>query len=558
MTRVVRSLLLALALTLALSVAPAAQAASPGVNLAGLGEVDDAINSGAKYARVFVWWANFQPQSSSQLQADVVAQWDVAVNRLVAAGVKPIFVVMGTPSWASGSSDGAVPPTNPQTYGDFMGRLAAHFRGRVAAYEIWNEPDETTFWHPAPDPAKYTALLTASYLAIKVADPTATVLVGGLTGNNYEFIESLYGNGAQGAFDGVAVHTDTACLDRGPESFYRDATGRIARFTFLGYRSVHDVMVAHGDVAKSIWMTELGWSSTTTTCQRGTWAGQKPAGVSEADQATFLKQAYHCLSFDPYVEVGAWFTVRDIPGDPLEEHRHYGLLRANGSQKPSWGAFTTFARNGDTLTGPCGDLEGPAITLRAPVENQKFNGSLMIAATVTDDAGVGIAKVTFRIDGNVIRHWAPSPGNVTHAVIDWQGARNVPVGTHTITVEALDRNRNKTSRSFKVKRVNSLAATLPTKLTTPKLKCTGRTCALSGRLTGPEWFSLDGNVQIEWQWKAANGRFKKMHGGLKKANKPFVFSQRLKRPGRWRVRVWYLGKPPLKKTAPRYVSFRVR
>ena len=55
--------------------------------------------------------------------------------------------------------------------------------------------------------------------------------------------------------------------------------GNVARFTFLGFRTVHDVMVANGDGAKPIWMTELGWTTTTTTCARGMWAGQKPSGV---------------------------------------------------------------------------------------------------------------------------------------------------------------------------------------------------------------------------------------------------------------------------------------
>jgi hypothetical protein len=547
-----------LALGAALLLAPAAHASTPGINLSGPANVADAVNSGASYARFFVRWPEFQPDSSAQFKADVAAQYDVAVNQLVAHGIKPIFVVMGAPAWANGSSDQAVPPSSPSTYAGFMTLLAAHFAGRVAAYEVWNEEDETIFWHPAPDAARYAALLKATYPAVKGADPTATVLVGGLTGNDYDFLEAIYANGGQGAFDAVAVHTDTACLDRGPMSFYRDPNGRIARFTFLGYRSVHDVMAAHGDGAKGIWMTELGWSSTTTTCERGTFAGQKPAGVSEADQATYLAQAYHCMAFDPYVQVGAWFTGRDEPTQPIEEHRHYGLLRGDGSTKPAWSAFTTVTSRGDTLSGPCGDFDAPVITVRAPIQGQRFLGSLLIKATATDGGGSGLGRITFLADGKVIRNFTAGLSDGGLVGIDWQGAKKLSLGAHKITVQALDLNGNTATRTIDVKRVKALKATLTTRLTTKKVSCTGRTCRLQGSLAGPEWVSLDGKVKVQWQWKAGRGKFTTIHSGLKSANKPFTFKQRLKRAGSWRVRVQYLGKAPLKKSASRYATFRVR
>ena len=88
--------------------------------------------------------------------------------------------------------------------------------------------------------------------------------------------------------------------------------------------------------------------------------------------------------------------------------------------------------------------------------------------------------------------------------------------------------------------------------------CQGRACTLSGNLKAPPLISRDGTIRIEWLWRAPNGRYQKIHGGLKKANKPFAFRQRLKRGGRWRVRVRYLNKAPLRGTSSSYVSFTVR
>jgi hypothetical protein len=259
-----------------LALAPAgAHAAAPGVNVSVLNpqSVSDVIASGSKYARFFMRWSEAEPTRGT---IDDTALWTYQqqFSRLDAAGVKPVLVLVDAPSWANGSSDRFVPPRNAADFGAFARAVAGRLRGKVAAYEIWNEPDATAFWHGGPpDVAKYTALLKASYPAIKAADPAALVVTGPTTGNNYDWVDGLYNNGAKGSFDAVGVHTDTACLDRGPDFFYRDG-GRIGQFAFLGYKSVHDVMAAHGDGGTPIWMTELGWSSTTKTCARGQWAGQ--------------------------------------------------------------------------------------------------------------------------------------------------------------------------------------------------------------------------------------------------------------------------------------------
>ncbi|HSD76395.1 MAG TPA: hypothetical protein VLA98_03290, partial [Solirubrobacteraceae bacterium] len=319
MTRVLpRLTLLAAVLALALPAATASALPVPGVNLSGYGagELDDAAAAGARVARVFVPWPAVEPARGSW-STGVLDGYAADAVRMQRRGMRPIFVLLQTPAWASGSSDPLEPPDDPGDFATFARRFAQRMHdalapvgGQVAGYEVWNEPDEGQFWRGGPQPARYAALLERAYPAIKAADPRAKVVLGPTTGNNYGWLEQLYGQGAGQSFDAVAVHTDTACLDRGPDAFYRDG-GRIARFTFLGYREVHATMAAHGDGAKPIWMTELGWSANSLTCSRGRWAGQKPAGVSEADQAAYLRQAFHCMASDPYVEYALWFNHRD-------------------------------------------------------------------------------------------------------------------------------------------------------------------------------------------------------------------------------------------------------
>jgi hypothetical protein len=64
-------------------------------------------------------------------------------------------------------------------------------------------------------------------------------------------------------------------------------------------------------------------------------------------------------------------------------------------------------------------------------------------------------------------------------------------------------------------------------------------------------------VRVYWQQKRGK-KWKTIHGGLKPANKPFRFSQKLKRSGQWRVRVKYVNVAPYKSSTATSKAFRVR
>jgi hypothetical protein len=57
--------------------------------------------------------------------------------------------------------------------------VAAHFKGRVDRYGIWNEPNWKSWLEPhASSPRIYRGLYKGAYAAIKRADPSAKVLIG--------------------------------------------------------------------------------------------------------------------------------------------------------------------------------------------------------------------------------------------------------------------------------------------------------------------------------------------------------------------------------------------
>jgi Glycosyl hydrolase catalytic core/Bacterial Ig domain len=573
-------LTLAVALLALVPLAGTAQAAEPGVNVASLSHdsIAEGLATGAKTIRLFASWQEMEPRSAADYpNGGNAADYDAAIRQINAAGAQPLFVVLNTPQWESGSGDPLVPPANPQDYADFIGKFAAHNKAlgfRIAGYEVWNEPDAETFWHAPIDPARYTALLKASFASIKAADPSATVVTGPTTGNNYTWIQQLYNNGAGGNFDVVSVHTDTACLDRGPDAFYRDPNGALAQFTFLGYRSVHDVMTANGDGAKPIWMSELGWSSTgggPTSCTRGQWAGQKPSGVTEAAQAQYLTQAYACMANDPYVQRADWFTFRDTSGNGVDELNHYGLVRTDGAPKPVLSAFKAVAAANGGGAAECGDFGAPSIRIIKPTPGQQFVDKLDLSAAATD-TGVGLARITFSYDNQPaeIRNFTANLLNNTPVgLAPWQGSGTLPLGPHTITVTALDKNGNTATASVQVTKValTALRSTLtPTvKFKSKKVKCTKkRVCSISGSMSRAAAAkkgavpSLGGKVAVEWQFRNKKGKWRKLVGGLKPANKAFTFKAKLKYKGKWRVRVVYQGQAPWKKVTSKWITFTVK
>lgn len=580
-----RTTLPSLAALLALLIPAGAHAATPGVNIADAPtpeRVQQALDTGAKTVRIFALWKDFEPAARGQYPsnpthdpglANLIATYDHAIQQLNAAGAKPLFVVTDAPAWASGSADPDVPPSDPADYGAFLQRFVAHNKavGDVLGYEVWNEPDENQSWHPSPDAARYAALLKAAYSGAKAGDPSATVVAGPMTGNDYPWLEQLYAQGAGGSFDAVAVHTDTACSVYGPDFFYRE-NGNIARYAFLGYRSVHDVMAAHGDGGKPIWMSELGWSSTgggPTSCQRGAWTGQKASGVSEADQASFLTHAYGCLANDPYVTQAAWFTLQDATTQPLDELDHYGLLRADGSAKPSLAAFRQVVAAGGGQATTCGDFEAPRLRVIEPTPGEQFVDRIDLQAAAEDNAGgVGLSRIGFTYDGGQkLANFADGLGwDKPVGLTPWYGSSKLSLGPHTIEVLAIDKNGNSVTQTIPVVKVATLKPTLlPTfKLRSAKVACRHRVCSISGALArgaaagAGATPTIGGHVAVQWELLNNKHTYRRLSGGLALASKPFAFRANLKRAGRWRVRVVYQGQAPWKKTATNYLYFKLR
>ena len=556
---------LVLTLTLTPAVTPAS-AATTGANLH-LSQMTPAHlaklqRAGAKWIRLFHGWSEIEPAAKGQYNGALLAQYKLAGQLAHAHGIKLDLVVLNTPMWANGGQSVAHPPTDPGHYADYVGMLVGHMGADLDAIEIWNEPDGEHFWLAPGDHAPgYVQLLRGAYAAAKAANPAVRVILGGMQGSDHQWLERVYAHGGGGSFDVVATHPDTACLVNGPYDFYREADGRLGRFSFLGYRAVRDVMVAHGDAGKPIIMTEIGWSTAKGLCERGDSAGLKNRGVTEAQQAAFLLQAHNCLAQTPYVESAWWFNYADLGTDENELHK-YGLLRHDLSEKPAWAAFTKVGTQGNTLQEECGDFHGPNLSVTSPGEGIVFADSLPIAVRAADRSGV--ARIQLDHGTTRIRSFTPGGGTFPADLsgkLDWQRARRLPDGAHTLTVTAIDRLGNASVRRVQLTKVHpSKLPKVRTRTTLSvrrlgglRVRATARVRALKpvARTTGKVRIAFEKYDPKRKRWVALHKYARPAKAGR------ITITRKVRSGGTWRVVARYARSAPLEPSSRRSPRLRL-
>ena len=109
---------------------------------------------------------------------------DQQVANARAKGVKVLGTITYTPDFARHPDC----PDQPCAGSDHVRRLrplsakvAARYKGKVNAWEIWNEPNETCFETEAESRRLHARLLNLTYGAIKQVNIYVTVILGGLS-----------------------------------------------------------------------------------------------------------------------------------------------------------------------------------------------------------------------------------------------------------------------------------------------------------------------------------------------------------------------------------------
>jgi hypothetical protein len=327
-------------------------------------DLDAIAASGAKWFAFDLDWNHIQYDGPNNWH------WNAATDRLVLAARARGLTLMGmaaySPPWARGPecppNELHCLPRNPNDYARFVAAAAARYgtkstdprlRGSVTSWSLWNEPNHQEFSIPRPDPARYTAMLKASYPAIKAADPSATVITGGTSpapnlpdGTEIgpeQWLRDLYANGARGSFDAVGHH---------PYMFPTNPLEAHPWNAFTQTQYIYNVMVENGDGAKKIWATEAGAPT-----------GTDPEAITEAQQSQWVHDYYQGwnTTFRAFTGPLIWFQLRDSGTNIADRWQNLGLEHKDGTPKPGYAAYQQVMRTGVQL--PPDDLTGLAVPM---------------------------------------------------------------------------------------------------------------------------------------------------------------------------------------------------
>lgn len=319
-------------------------------------ELDLARDANANVVRVDVNWGSLETGGKGQYSPWYLEKLDRFVNGADARGMKVIAMVWSTPCWASSAPAdvkrdcagawwdrgvGSYLPTNLADYGDTARFVTARYGDKLAALEVWNEPNlDNKFFLRADDPAAaYAALLKAAYPRAKAGNAEVPVLAGSLAYADRPFLDRLYAHGINGYHDGIAIH---------PYNEWRHPGDRWQadwkKYTLLpGTEWIRQGQQAAGDNTP-IWITEFGWTT-------GTQSGWR---VTQAQQADFVRDSFPVLAQLSYVRSAVVYNLRNKGTDAGGHEDNFGIVNRDFSPKPAYTALREALAGATTPQPPAG------------------------------------------------------------------------------------------------------------------------------------------------------------------------------------------------------------
>lgn len=275
---------------------------------------------------------------------------DRVMDQIDSHGLKVIARLGVQPEWAGGGYPEVGPPNNLQDFADFAAAVATRYKGRVDAYQIWNEPNLAREWgNRPPNPAEYTEMLRVAYQAIKAVDPYPIIISAGLapTTRNDDvarpdtyYIQGLYDAGAKPYFDALGAHgagygsspeTDPAEVARTPglanpgdfkpENNVPEELRRV--YCFRHVEDVRAIMVKNGDADKKVVLLEFGWTIDPRPDSPYKWHA-----VTPEQQADYFVRAYTYAkaNWQPWIGVMSLIYVADPTWTLQDEQTYWSVI----------------------------------------------------------------------------------------------------------------------------------------------------------------------------------------------------------------------------------------
>lgn len=359
--------------------------------------LDKFAAAGISWIRLDIGWASVEYRGRGVYEEWFLQRIGTVLDAARARGIAVTAILWSTPPWAGGGPTNAVPAASD--YASIARFMASRFRGKVAAWEVWNEPNLSSFWASA-SAADYAALVRAAYPAFKAGDPGTSVVIGGVSEADDPWLAQMYAAGVSGSYDVLAPHPYQAPSDQGPELADDGTIYRLAHMA-----AVRGLMVANGDTAKELWIGEVGWSTHTNAVNTPNWA----LGVTPASQAAYTTRTLDFVRSQlPYVSKVFFYTDRDT-GDSDPHQNGFGLLNHDLSEKPAFAALRAYTSDKggyDVFPSTVGAAAPPNV---APDPDPGSAAAPRPQQQQQPQPATGSTGVTRERRQQAIRQWRPDP-----------------------------------------------------------------------------------------------------------------------------------------------------
>lgn len=292
---------------------------------------------GVKWVRTNLFWFKIEPEEGRfdwQALDDLVWSAENHGLRLMFSvrAISPWGSIRVPPNWDQPGYHAASPPKDMQKYSNFVGALAARYRGKGIAWQVENEPNAPILWDGSRE--EYIALLEAFYAAAHGSDPEALVLPAGL-GCGFSIVNA---SGEQrlaairpwfdaildsGAFDALDIH-----------DYYPPQADNPWGMTFGQYIEAHRQWMYEKDIHVPLWISEAGVSSEPVEIKGET------VPFTPKLQSSDLESIMEIASQNDIAHV-FWLKLVDAP--PEGPFTHMGLMTSLRQKKPAWDTYQRLA-----------------------------------------------------------------------------------------------------------------------------------------------------------------------------------------------------------------------
>ncbi|HYU18362.1 MAG TPA: cellulase family glycosylhydrolase [Chloroflexota bacterium] len=298
-------------------------------------------------------WRNIEKTKKNAFEWSESDRIVAAINK---AGLGIIARLDNQPDWARRDKifPAVGPPDKMEDWKDFVQQIAERYKGKVQAYEIWNEPNLAREWGNAkPDPKAYVEMLRISYQEIKKIDKDVLVISAGLSPTTEQtdravsdliFLKDMYANGARGYFDMLGAHapgyktapeTDPADVARTPDLNNNDPSPENLRraYAFRHAEDVRRLMEDNADQGKQMAIMEMGWTSDPRPNSPYRWHS-----VTEDLKGDYLVRAiqYAKQNWSPWIGLMTIIYVADANWSASDEQYYWAITNPDGTARPAF------------------------------------------------------------------------------------------------------------------------------------------------------------------------------------------------------------------------------